>query len=45
MSGILFLEIGYNQKQDVEEILKNNKFKNIICLQDFSGNDRVIIAD
>lgn len=45
MNGILFLEIGYNQKQDVEEILENNKFKNIICLQDFSGNDRVIIAD
>ena len=44
MSGMLFLEIGYNQKEDVKEILKKNNFKNIICLQDFSGNDRVIIA-
>lgn len=44
MNGMLFLEIGYNQKVKVQEILENNKFKNIICLQDFSGNDRVIIA-
>lgn len=41
---MLFLEIGYNQKQNVQEILEKNNFKNVICLQDFSGNDRVIIA-
>ena len=41
---MIFLEIGYNQKEDVREILEKNKFKNIICLQDFAGNDRVIIA-
>ena len=44
MSGMIFLEIGYNQRERVEKILQENKFKNIICLQDFSGNDRVIIA-
>ena len=42
--GMLFLEIGYNQKETVREILENNQYKNIICLQDFSGNDRVMIA-
>lgn len=42
---MLFLEIGYNQKESVKEILEKNKFKNIICLQDFGGNDRVIIAN
>ena len=41
---MLFLEIGYNQKEAVREILENNKFKNIICLQDFAGIDRVIVA-
>ena len=44
MNGMLFLEIGYNQKNTVEDILKTNNFKNTICLQDFAGNDRVIIA-
>ena len=42
--GMIFLEIGYNQKEEVTEILEKNRFKNIICLQDFAGNDRVIIA-
>ena len=44
-NGMLFLEIGYNQKDSVQEILENNDFKNIICLQDFGGNDRVIISN
>ena len=42
---MIFFEIGYNQKKQVKEILENNKFKDIICLQDFSGNDRVVIAN
>ena len=42
---MLFLEIGYNQKEKVQEILEKNNFKNIICLQDYSGNDRVIISN
>ena len=41
---MLFFEIGYNQKETVKNILEKNEFKNIICLQDFAGNDRVIIA-
>lgn len=36
--GILLMEIGYDQK---EELL--NLFKNAICIKDFADNDRVII--
>ena len=43
--GILFLEIGFNQKEKVKEILEKNNFKNIICIQDYSGNDRVVISN
>lgn len=44
--GYIFLEIGFNQKNDVINILeKQNKFKNIKCVKDFANNDRVIIAE
>ncbi|MBR2290239.1 MAG: peptide chain release factor N(5)-glutamine methyltransferase [Clostridia bacterium] len=42
--GMLFLEIGYDQNQSVRSILEKNGFQNVICLQDFAGNDRVMIA-
>ena len=42
---MLFLEIGYNQKENVQDILEKNGFKNIMCLQDFAENDRVVIAN
>lgn len=44
-NGNLCLEIGYNQKQSVTEILsKTNKYKEIYCKKDLGNNDRVIIA-
>jgi release factor glutamine methyltransferase len=43
-TGMLFLEIGYDQKASVTAILRKERFKNIICLQDFAGLDRAIIA-
>lgn len=43
-NGFLALEIGYNQKEKVEEILKKNQFKNIYFRKDLAGNNRVIIA-
>lgn len=42
--GFLALEIGYNQKEAVEEILKTNGYINIYSKKDLSGNDRVIIC-
>lgn len=43
--GYLCMEIGYNQKQKVEELLmQNEKYTNIYTLKDFNGNDRVVIA-
>ena len=39
--GYLCLEIGYNQRNNVMELLQN-KYKNVTCIKDLSGNDRVI---
>ena len=41
--GRLFLEIGYNQKEDIKALLQDN-FEDIICIKDYSKCDRVIIA-
>lgn len=42
--GKLFFEIGYNQNEAVSKLMKD-KFKNVLCLKDFLGNDRVIIGE
>ena len=43
--GILALEIGYNQKEKVIDLLnKTGKYKDIYCKKDLGGNDRVVIA-
>ena len=42
--GNLILEIGYHQKQTVSEILQNAGYCEIECIQDLSGNDRVMLA-
>ena len=44
-NGYLCFEIGYDQKEDVEEMLKSEeKYINIQCIKDLCDNDRVIIA-
>lgn len=43
--GLLIFEIGYKQKEDVSNILTENKFKNIKCVKDLQGLDRVIIGE
>ena len=42
--GQIFLEIGYNQRKSVSKIFKE-KFKNIKCIKDLSGLDRVIVVN
>ncbi len=37
LGGTLLMEIGYNQKEKVQEI-----FENSFCIKDLAGNDRVI---
>ena len=36
--GYLILEIGYDQKEEVQKMFKNSE-----CIKDYAGNDRVII--
>jgi release factor glutamine methyltransferase len=43
-NGALALEIGYNQAEGIFDILRKFKYNNIRLVKDYSGNDRVIIA-
>ena len=44
-NGIIALEIGYDQRQDVINIANNtNKYNRIESIKDLSGNDRIVIA-
>lgn len=42
--GIIAFEIGYNQSDDVEKILKENHYINIKTIKDLSCYDRVIVG-
>ena len=42
--GFLALEIGYNQRDTVGEIIASNAYKDIAVKKDLSLNDRIIIA-
>lgn len=42
--GILALEIGYDQREEVMELVnKTGKYKESHCIKDLGGNDRVIV--
>lgn len=42
--GIIAVEIGFDQKEEVIKIAKNiGKYENIYCKQDLFGNDRVVV--
>ena len=44
--GKLFLEIGFDQKEDVINLLKENgKYINIYSKKDFAQNDRIIVSE
>ena len=42
--GKLFLEIGYDEADDVTKLLTESGYKDIKTLKDYSGNDRVAIC-
>jgi len=42
--GFLVFEIGYDQANDVREILDKLNYKEIEVIKDYSNNDRVLIA-
>ena len=45
LNGYLCLEIGFDQKNEVTSLIKENKnYENIEQIKDFSGNDRCIIC-
>ena len=45
-NGILALEIGYDQKEEVIKLIEeSNKYINIYCKKDLAGNDRIIICN
>ena len=44
-NGYLCLEIGYDQKQEVIDIIKQtNEYKDIYSKKDLAGNDRIVIC-
>ena len=44
-NGYLCMEIGYNQKDEVIKLLKENgNYENIYEKKDLSGNDRIVVA-
>ena len=43
-NGILMFEIGYDQKNEIEQLVKENKkYDNVQCIKDLSQNDRVMV--
>lgn len=43
--GMLFLEIGYDQKEEVMKLLEaSKKYKNIYSKKDLYDNDRIVVA-
>lgn len=46
INGKVFLEIGYNQKNSIFELIqKNASFATPICIKDLGLNDRVVISE
>lgn len=43
-NGLIFFEIGFDQAEEVSNILKENGYKDIVVKKDLAMNDRVIYA-
>jgi len=45
-NGKLFIEIGYNQKNSIFNLIRSSKdFINPVCVKDLANNDRLIICE
>ncbi len=42
--GVLAYEIGYDQSEEVEQILRENGYSDVRTVKDLAGNDRVVIG-
>lgn len=42
--GKIFFEIGYDQKEEVMNLFKEYKYKEIYSKKDFSDNDRIVVG-
>ena len=42
--GLLMLEIGYDQKQEVENLFKQNGYLEVYSKKDFAQNDRIVVG-
>ncbi len=42
--GILALEIGFNQREKVEKLLKDSGFCEVYSKKDWGGNDRIVVG-
>lgn len=42
--GVLAYEIGYDQSEEVESLLRENGYSNVRTTKDLAGNDRVVIG-
>ena len=42
--GLLAFEVGWTQANTVADLMKQNGYINIKILQDYSGNDRVVLG-
>ena len=43
-NGLLAFEIGYNQGEEIKQLLECGKFENIRVIKDLGGRDRVVLA-
>ena len=44
-NGYLIFEIGFDQAEEVSNILINNGYRNIKVIKDYSGYDRVVVSN
>jgi len=41
----LIIEHGFNQAQDIENILKDYNYRNIFNIKDYQDHQRIIVAE